>query len=57
MNRTDELKQNQVLSPRMEKLTALAQQAVKLRGGILKERVAVPSQNGGYTMVVREVKV
>ncbi len=40
----------------MEKLKALAEQAVKLSEGALKERVAVPNPKGGYTMVLRDVK-
>lgn len=43
-------------SSRMEKLKALAEQAVKLSEGALKERVAVPNPKGGYTMVLRDVK-
>lgn len=49
------LKQN-TQSPRMEKLKELAQQAVRLDEGALKERVAVPNPKGGYTMIVRDIK-
>lgn len=48
--------QQRSVSPRLAKLNALAQQAVQLGGGILKERVAVPNPTGGYKMVVREIK-
>ena len=43
-------------STRMQTLLDLAQQAARLGQGALKERVAVPSEHGGYTMVVREIK-
>lgn len=57
MKPANQLKQQQnASSPRMEKLKALAERAVKLSEGALKESVAVPSPKGGYTMVLRDVK-
>ena len=44
-------------SPLMTKLQELAQQAELLGVGAgLKERVAVPHSNGGYTMIVRDIE-
>lgn len=44
------------ISPIQQKLRALAVEVAKLNAGPLRERVAVPSPNGGYVMVVREIK-
>lgn len=57
MKPANQSKQEQnVSSPRMAKLKAVAERAVKLSEGALKERVAVPNPKGGYTMVLRDVK-
>lgn len=48
--------QPQQISPIQQKLRELAAEVAKLSEGPLKERVAVPSPNGGYVMVVREIK-
>lgn len=44
------------LSPIQKKLRELAAHVTELNSGQPKERVAVPSPNGGYVMVVREIK-
>lgn len=46
----------QQISPIQQKLRALAVEVAKLNAGPLMERVAVPSPNGGYVMVVRKTK-
>ena len=46
----------EVTSPRMVKLREVAERAAKLNRVVLKERVAIPDPNGGYVMVLRELK-
>ena len=44
------------VSPLMTKRQELARQAQMLgAGSALKERVAIPHPNGGYTMLVRDI--